>query len=1449
MKTPNRTYPTTPVFRSRIKILALAAGLITIAGTGFAQTLWQGGTSDYNVPASWSGAYNTGNPNCTDDSGSNNVVLIQPGDPVWFHGDTLAGNGANTSGAYLQTGSTNNTGYPNNGNWLRLGIGTGSAGYYVLSNGTVNVAGQTHLGEKGTGYLEVDGGVYNTGYNGNPGICAGDGDFGVSTGTLVLNGGTINNINNETWFGENNGCTGYFFMNGGNFNPNNWFVFGRNSGSTGYGVMTGGTITFTGGGDFLIGGGGVGALAQSGGTITAYNQYLIPQGNGGNTGRGTNTVSGTAVLNVHDWLAVGRGGGYGELDISGSASITRDNINNGHDSNSHFDIGAGGTGVVNQNGGSITELTSDLWLGETASGTWNFNSGTATVKNVVMDVNSSATAQLNLNGGLFQATSITSPTTGDVSILSLNGATLQANANTTTFISGLFQASVGSSGVTIDSQGYTITVPQALTDNGGGTLTKVGSGILNLTGANTYAGATAVNAGTLATTTASTGGGAFTVANGATLNVQVAGGLNSQITMPNLTFSGSNTNGIDLNNFGNPSSAPINVTGTLTVGGTLTINISDENPQIGEFPLISYASKTGSSYVLGTLPIGVIAHLVDNTASNSIDLDITSINLPRWDGNAGGNWDIGVTTNWVNLGTGLPTFYQQGNAVTFNDSATGTTTVNLVAAVTPGSITIDNNSLVYTLNGTGSINGAIGVTMNGTSSFTINTTNGYTGPTTINAGILAVGNVANGGSASALGASSANPTNLVISDATFSYVGSGGSMNRGYMLENTNCMMDIEGNLAISGVAATFADGDFIKTGPAQLTYTTVGVNALSGVNSAGYRTIAGTTKFDGSAGGQTNNVLGHFGVGGLGGTNASVILTNSILNVSGGGIDLGRSGGAVGTLTVGGSAVLNSTSGNFALGDGNGTVSTGVVNQVGGTVNVSGPQMFVGQNISGVGSYTISGGALNINNWLAVGRQGGSGVLTITGGSLTKNGNGNLDIGTSAGIGGFDGTGVLNQSGGAITNTTQTWLGEGATGEPANGTWNMTGGTAHLGELHIGQGGTGTNVLNISGSSTITCGFLGLSLADTNTIGNLNMTGGTITVNSDMTVGDQGTGNLNFTPGSGAQLTVNGTLYLSRSSQQANGTVNLNAGNTLITSYLNNGWGFHNNYPSPTNNPNAFNFNGGTLRANTSSGFFIQPYVNAIVQSGGAIIDDGGNSIAVLTGLVDGGGGGGLTKQGSGIMYLIGTNTYTGTTLISTGALAGTGTIAGPVTVASGGALGAGWNAIGTLTISNSLTFQAGSTSFMKIGTSSFDQIAGLTSVAYSGTLVVTNTTGGSITGNVYPLFRSGSPGTGNFTSITVLPSGSATFNPATGQLTITSSGAFTFNPVTTSSGNLILTGSGGTAGGGYTLLSATNIATPFASWTTNTTGTFSGTGTFSNAIPINAAQPGGNFFRIRTP
>jgi len=74
------------------------------------------------------------------------------------------------------------------------------------------------------------------------------------------------------------------------------------------------------------------------------------------------------------------------------------------------------------------------------------------------------------------------------------------------------------------------------------------------------------------------------------------------------------------------------------------------------------------------------------------------------------------------------------------------------------------------------------------------------------------------------------------------------------------------------------------------------------------------------------------------------------------------------------------------------------------------------------------------------------------------------------------------------------------------------------------------------------------------------------------------------------------------------------------------------------------------------------------------------------------------------------------------------------------------------------------------------------------------------------------------------------------------------TINRPTVSGGNLILTGTGGTPGGSYVWLTSTNLATAIASWTTNTTGTFDGSGAFSNAIPINHAELD-RFFLLRAP
>ncbi len=93
---------------------------------------------------------------------------------------------------------------------------------------------------------------------------------------------------------------------------------------------------------------------------------------------------------------------------------------------------------------------------------------------------------------------------GGTSTFNFNGGTLQANKASTTFVTGLTNAYVQAGGAKIDSNGFGITISQALLHDPGlagvvldGGLTKLGTGTLVLSGANTYNGGTLIAGGML----------------------------------------------------------------------------------------------------------------------------------------------------------------------------------------------------------------------------------------------------------------------------------------------------------------------------------------------------------------------------------------------------------------------------------------------------------------------------------------------------------------------------------------------------------------------------------------------------------------------------------------------------------------------------------------------------------------------------------------------------------------------------------------------------------------------------------------------------------------------------------------------------------------------------------------------------------------------------------------
>jgi len=114
------------------------------------------------------------------------------------------------------------------------------------------------------------------------------------------------------------------------------------------------------------------------------------------------------------------------------------------------------------------------------------------------------------------------------------------------------------------------------------------------------------------------------------------------------------------------------------------------------------------------------------------------------------------------------------------------------------------------------------------------------------------------------------------------------------------------------------------------------------------------------------------------------------------------------------------------------------------------------------------------------------------------------------------------------------------------------------------------------------------------------------------------------------------------------------------------------------------FKFNGGTLRALGAQPDWLRSFDTAnflglsavTVQAGGAVIDSNGFDVGINTALahdatlgasLDGG----LKKLGAGTLTLGGTNSYTGTTVVSGGTLLVNGSLSGSTTTVSSGILG----------------------------------------------------------------------------------------------------------------------------------------------------------------------------------
>jgi len=354
-------------------------------------------------------------------------------------------------------------------------------------------------------------------------------------------------------------------------------------------------------------------------------------------------------------------------------------------------------------------------------------------------------------------------------------------------------------------------------------LTKAAAGNWNLTAANTYTGATSVNAGLL------------NVTGSLTSNVTVASGAT-------LAGTGSTTGTLALSN---GSTIMGGATGSSfkaeTVTATTAVKIagSDGSGTLGSHTIgvVRYNSGTGPT-IANFSTVGYHAGAtLSNVGTSGGETQLTYTNEARTWNSALATWDAMTTTSW----SGGDSKFGHGDAVTFNDAGTGgggARTVNVTGTitpgvVTPGSVTFANTTSTYTVGGVGSIAGTSGLTKSGSGMVTISNHNLYTGATTVSGGILAVnGSLANttttiqsGGKLQGSGAIAGAVT--VQNGGTIAAGNSIESLGAGSLTLDAGSIFDQEiNNAALAGVAAdlTFVTGNLSITSGATLTLADLGV-------------------------------------------------------------------------------------------------------------------------------------------------------------------------------------------------------------------------------------------------------------------------------------------------------------------------------------------------------------------------------------------------------------------------------------------------------------------------------------------------------------------------------------------------------------------------------------------------------------------------------------------------